>query len=435
MPAEIIPIPGSPLRSSLGSVIRVGNQAHRRLQDLRAEGRLPGEALIVDASVLSSQESFIGALRDSGAEVILDTKIAELSEAGTYKGKVRKTPWAIESRPLKNQDFTLGSHSKLIRDIAQTAVKLGVSGVLSPSRFLRSGLNDPKFLSDIEATTYLREALDREGGNSIAIDYSLILPRAVISERRDVEEKLRPLRDLPIDNLFCRLAEFGYDAGPLVVARTFHGIARIHDLGLPIVLDCVGGFVGLAAMAFGVVGGISQGIGEYQRFSTRHWADETQSSNASSSFGRPTRIPIPGLATSLKPDEFQKIAAIHAGRRLIACGDRDCCPQGLASMLKNHRAHIAKQQALEIEKLANVPDARRAMHFVNTTMQDAERKARDLAKLKTGDDTLDRKLARSNQHTERMSRAYEILAGELKLAVRSPIRVKTSMNRIKSNGT
>ena len=81
-------------------------------------------------------ESFFGALRDSGADVMLDTRVDELSDEHRFRGKVDKTPWASKSRPLSAQDSELGSKSPVLGEIADFAVRLGVSAVLSPSHFL-----------------------------------------------------------------------------------------------------------------------------------------------------------------------------------------------------------------------------------------------------------------------------------------------------------
>ena len=59
----IIQLPCAVLPPSIDYVIRIGNLAHGRLQDLRAKPRLTDQAHTV---VASNHESFIGTLRDIG---------------------------------------------------------------------------------------------------------------------------------------------------------------------------------------------------------------------------------------------------------------------------------------------------------------------------------------------------------------------------------
>src|ERR1700683_1376017 len=61
------------LRRPLGHAIRTGESSYRQLEHLYAEGRLPSETVIVDASKARFQREFIRSLREHGSDIILDT--------------------------------------------------------------------------------------------------------------------------------------------------------------------------------------------------------------------------------------------------------------------------------------------------------------------------------------------------------------------------
>ncbi len=233
MTAELIQWPGPAVCTPVGHVIRTGDWAHRRLEDLHAEGGLPARAVIVDGSVADGQAAFVRALRDSGADVILDTKVAELSAVGKCRGASMRAPWSGGGKPLEAADFKPGANAALFSGIARCAVRLGVSAVLAPSHFLREGASDPWLTIDLESVEALREALDREGGHAIAVDYALIVPRARLPDADEGAGGFEVLRGLPVENLFLRLSGFGADSGPFTVQRAFQGIVRLHELGMP----------------------------------------------------------------------------------------------------------------------------------------------------------------------------------------------------------
>lgn len=176
MSATIIELPHqTALRTPIGHVIRTGESSYRQLEHLYAEGRLPAGAVIVDASKAQYQREFIRSLRDSASDIILDTKAAELSEIGKFRGAAKGAPWALteEDRPLAAADFEAGSNTDLYGKIARHAVELGVTAVMAPTHFLRHGADDPWLTVDRATVRLLRMALDREGGSAIAIDYPL----------------------------------------------------------------------------------------------------------------------------------------------------------------------------------------------------------------------------------------------------------------------
>ena len=436
MSATIIPL-GPRLHTPIGHAIRTGEMSHRQYEHLHAEGRLPAKHVIVDASRARFQKEFIRALRDTGADVILDTKAAELSEIGRFRGMAKGAPWAAteEDRPLKPEDFqpSVTANIDLFGQMARMAVELEVASVMAPAHFLRNGANDPWLAIDRAGVTHLRSALDREGGAAIAIDYPLILPHTRLQDGPDRARLMQALEGLPFDNLVLRLSGFGSNAMPLTVKRTLIAIKALHDLGRPVLLDHVGGLVGLSALAFGIVSGIAHGIGERDRFDARGWHRHPKEREEGASFGRPVYVPLPGLDKAFRLKDLKAIASATGGRRLIACLDRECCPHGLESMLQNPRAHIARQQFAMIDRLGSVPDTRRIDHFLDIDLRGAERTARDLTRLNTGDEKLNGALVEGRKRIDRLAGMYETLA-ERERGMPLPMRRRNASGAASGHG-
>ena len=72
--AQILPFPNPPagLAAPIACFIRVG-EAHRKFADLHAAGRLPARRAVIEASRFRRQRELVTALREAGAEIVLDT--------------------------------------------------------------------------------------------------------------------------------------------------------------------------------------------------------------------------------------------------------------------------------------------------------------------------------------------------------------------------
>ena len=171
-------LPSGAVRTPIGHAIRTGEGAYRKLEELHAEGRLPARAVIVDASKARFQKEFIRSLRATGADVMLDPKVAELSEVGKFSGSAKETPWAVSdnTRPLEPEDFEARARVDLFGKIARMAAELDVTSVMAPTHLLRPGVDNLWLPIDCQSVDLLRDALDREAGRHVAIDYPLILP-------------------------------------------------------------------------------------------------------------------------------------------------------------------------------------------------------------------------------------------------------------------
>jgi hypothetical protein len=387
MPAQILPFPvastPSGAASPLAFFMRIG-EAHKKLADLHAAKELPAQRAVVDASRLRYQRELVRALRDEGAEVVLDTEAAELASRAKYRGHSRLAPWAVEGSvaPLGPDAFKKGAPVDIVGQMARFAVENSFSVVLSPAHYLGDPDVKDWLTVDRDVCVRLREALDREGGRDIGIDYPLIVPHTDLADAGTRGHLAQQLADLPIENVWIRASGMGSDAGPLTLKRYLSGIGGLHNLGKPIIADHIGGLVGLAAMAFGVVSGVAHGVGERERFDARAWHKPTPERDPDDPFGRAVRVWLPGLNKSLTRAELELLAKARNGRRLVSCGDRSCCPHGLDDMMADPRRHAARQSFKQIDQLQAIPDLRRQHYFLNGPMQEADRSARQLRQLR-----------------------------------------------------
>lgn len=386
MAALILPFPKPTVAptSSIGAYVWLG-EAHRKLADLHAANHFRAKRIVVEASRIRHQRELISAVRDAGGEVVLDPEVAELAAAGRFNGKARRAPWALPEGEgtLGPDHFLAGAKTDVIGQIARLAVAEGVTAVLAPTHHL----GDPAYANwlsvDAMSTLALRQALDREGGTSIAIDYALIIPGPMLNDAARRGSVMAALTDLPFDNLWVRTAGFGADAGPLQMLRFFTALSGLHNLGKPIIADHVGGLPALAALAFGVASGIALGVGERERLATPDWHKVPEPrSEDDVMFRRSVRVAVPGLGRSLTRAELDVLASAKNGRRVCGCADRACCSHGYQSMISDPRGHAARQLFRALEGLEAVPDLRRETFFIDGPLRMADIKAREVKALR-----------------------------------------------------
>ncbi len=254
-----------PDRKPLGHYIRIGSTGHNLLEEGLAGNRIYIERAVFDAAVVRSQAGLRDALRNAGAELILDTNIAELSSIGRYEGVARNCPWAVAGRPLAAPDFDGPSGNERFLKIAQCAVENKFRTILAPTHLLM-GPGDPNFALDVRICRELRSVLDASGGEEISIDYPLLISMTSLRDARERAAYIAALRSLPFENLWLRIGSFGASATPTGVRRYIEAAHDFLELERPLLGDNIAGLNALAALAFGAVGGIVHGIGIGETF-------------------------------------------------------------------------------------------------------------------------------------------------------------------------
>lgn len=404
MDTKILPFPlPQSVRSPIGHFIRIG-EAHKKLADLHASGRLPATRVVVEASRFRHQKELISELQGDGAEIVLDTEVAELAALGKISSHSRQAPWAAIAQGglLGPEFFSVDSAHDVIGRIARFAVENHVNAVLAPTHHLEDPKCSDWLQIDIRACSALRDALDREGGKHIALDYPVIVSNVRLNEGAFRGEFLEMIADAPVRQIWVRASGLGTDAGPLTLKRYISSMAALHNLGKPVIADQLGGLPGLAAVAFGAISGFAHGIGERERFFSGDWFRAPLPRKDDDGFGRPARIIVPGLGKSFTRNELELLAAAKGAHRLVVCGDRHCCPHGLRDMLDDPRRHAAYQVFESINSMENVPPLSREHYFLNGPMVNATRLARDIKNLKISGSEAEKRRIDSGKLAQRL---------------------------------
>lgn len=362
--------------------LRVGETHYGQIASLYAEGRVPLQRAIFDASRLRHQLDFLKTLRDNGVELTLDPKTAELAALTRFEGRASGAPWSDGTLHLANQ-FDEVRCRKLAGEIAREAVEKQFDRVFSPTHFLKEGVLDQWFRIDMRLCQLLRDALDQEGGAHIAVDYVVIIEQLKLRDEAVRAALISQLAPLPFENIIFRISHFGSDATAMGIRTLITLLERFHNFGHPVVIDHVGGLVGRALLAFGVAGGISHGLDEHLRFDATPWnrpVREPESDEEGRQGGAAKRVSIPLFDRTFTVPELTALARAKNGR-LVVCQDPNCC-RSLGDMIANSKRHSITQEARAMEALNKTPDLMRTQHFLDVELAEVDRFGRQVKELK-----------------------------------------------------
>jgi hypothetical protein len=367
--------------SEIGSFLRVGHTGHRKLESLIAASRLRFRRFVFDAAHIEQQHDLLKTLQLAGSEIVLDPNVAEMATAGRFGSSVSHLPWGNPDRPWQPGDFGRTRNLDTARAIAEFAVRNGVDVVLAPAHCIESVPSD-WIAVDARLCEELRHELDRMGGKRIAIDCQVITTNTLLKDAAARDTFAAAARDLPAENLWIRASGFGATATG-AASRAFIESARgFHDIGKPIVADYAGGLAGLAAVAFGGVGGLSHGMIQKEAFQIGAWKRPTKGG------GVTKRVYVPELDRYLKEDQISALFAIRGTRSRFGCNDAACCAHGSEDMIENPHRHFIIQRSQQIKALSEIPEARRAEHFLLHDLDRSVRSARLASRLKFNDESL-----------------------------------------------
>jgi hypothetical protein len=382
---------------------------------------------VFDACHIGEQRELVKALKASGSEVILDPNFAEMATLGRFRSATSKLPWANAERPWQPADFGSGRNVDTAKLIADFAMTQGANVVLAPTHLIDQ-ISDPWRIIDFHMCEELRDALDRLGGTDVAIDYQLIFPSALLRDAQSRQALIADVGDLPIHNVWLRTSGFGATATGAGARHFIEAVRWLHKINRPLVADLVGGFAGLAVLAFGAAGGISHGIGQKESFRVNVWK---RPPNGGGSFVE--RIYVAELDRHFKEDELNAIFGAKGGRSRFGCNDTNCCPQGVEDMVENAHAHFISQRSRQIDDLSKVPEARRGDHFLLRHLDPAIRSARHGARLKIEDPRVVRAIKDANSRLVRLRDALGDLHAKEGVVTRSlPLAFRGGMQSIRA---
>ncbi len=383
--------------------LRVGFREHVLADRMRTEGRLSQFGLVFEACNVPAQKELMREVAADGHELILDTNVAEQSAPGRYSGSVSRTPWAKADRPLGPEDCRPVSNvGGITEPIARFAVENGFHSVLSPSHYL--GGDQARWLEiDLRNCEALRVALDAAGGAGIRIYHELILSNAQLKDTGFVTKVVEQLRSLPLEALWLRISGFGGDATGAGVDKAAQAILRFHGLGIPIVMDRVGGLPAYALTSFGVASGYANGLKGKDRFDTSGWLKSTGRGGG----GNETSVFISGLDRRVTRSELKELFDHSTtARSIFGCRDTSCCGS-VESMLREPEAHHLTEQRKTLTDLSAIPELLRGEQFLDKNLGAERKKAERSLKLKNASDDFRKLSGKAATRLARMEKALE----------------------------
>lgn len=349
-------------RSELGFFVRVGHNDHRSLLNLLASGESGMFGLVISAQHAGRHLELITDARDRGFDVILDPKTQEMATPGANSDSLASLPWGNDEFH-RVYDFQGDAGRAAVEKIVEFAVERQFTQLIGPTHLIANP-NDLWLRTDVTAMGWARDFI-ASAGVQMPLIYSLAIPIAVLRNRTLRQALMPAVADIPCDAIWLKVENFGDDASGDKTVAYLEACRDFHAAGIPVVADHVGGLPGLAALAFGAVGGIAHGIAVHQNFKASSWRRAPQDN--SSSFAPPAkRVYIRQLDTLLKPEVAkQLLQSSPRARGHFACNNQHCCPRGMQDMLSNPGRHALYQRAREIEEIAAMPQQVRVQGYLD----------------------------------------------------------------------
>ncbi len=411
-----------PPSNPVGQFVRIGHTGHRALESLYIANRVKIDHAVFDANHIKRQEDLRHTLFDGGAEIILDTKSAELVYVTGLSSSIKELPWADLGRKHWVGDWEGSNGLRRAEQIAEFTIENGVDAALSPSHAIEN-FNSDWLSADIQMVLLLRNALDRSGAKHIRIDYHLTLPVSLLRNQNEILSVVEKIADMPVGNLWFRISNFGMHASVTAIKRLIDLVWKLQDFRIPIVVDHVGGLSGISLAAYGAVGGVCHGIAEKENFNVSTWRKDQSNNNG----GTKRRIYLPQLDLYLQKDKAEILLKGRSMKSLAVCNDPGCC-RGIDEMMKHSKTHALNQSRRQIENLNNQPELKRADYLLNDVLQNTGRTLRKAIRVKFDDDSVTKKL---QERSNRVDSLHSMLSSLYASSDLIPI-AKTPKNKIRS---
>ncbi|TKC89723.1 hypothetical protein FAZ69_12470 [Trinickia terrae] len=412
-----------PASQPLGLYFRAGQNDHAPLSQLLAQGQRSYYGVVVEAKRAERHRELLKEAERGRLECILDPCTQASATIGGFSEKLGALPWGV-GRPHAVDDFQGASRIELMSRLADFAVEHGFSQVLAPTHYVR-GVEDPWFSADISALSDLRGALDRAGGRTIEINYSLCLPYATFRDEALRAQLVHELEGAPVQSLWLRVDGCGADSTPTAVKNYVAACGDFNELGLPIVADQVGGLPGLSLLAFSAVGGLSTGLAAGERFNASHW----HRPRLGKAYMKHAGVYIPALDLLLDRKDAEALFERNPRiKGLFGCRDHDCCLRGITDMLQTPARHFAIQRIKQVAELSQYVESLRPQVFLDRFVRPTTDYALQMSKATGLNESLQKRLAAHRQRLDalRITLGKIIESGDLAVHAQIP---KTRMMR------
>lgn len=363
MTSNVIPLPRpKSLRTSsgaLGFYVRVGHNDHCELLHLLTSGERGIFGFVIGANNIERHRELITEARRRDIDVILDPKTQQMAFPHAMTESLSSLPWGLE-RHHNVADFDSAEGERRAAQVVEFAAMHGFTQILAPSHFLSSAA-DPWLQRDIAALNWTAERIAESGGD-IGLIYSLALPIKTLRLPAERQALIAAIAHARFDAIWLKAEHFGDHATGEKAAAYIDACREFHVRGVPVIGDSVGGLPGLAALAFGALGGIAHGVTVQQNFNTSHWRQPRGPHGGGTSW----RVYVPQLGMLLKPLLAERLlGASPRVKSICGCRDTHCCPHGVQDMVKRPARHAIYQRAREVERLSAAPQNLRAEQYLN----------------------------------------------------------------------
>jgi hypothetical protein len=396
-------VPLHPPQPLLAGYLRVGHDGHRRLPHMLNVGRLKYKRFVFEAAYIESQTDLLKALQAVGCEIVLDTNFSEMFFEGKQGTAVTKNlQRANHDRPWQLADFKLPRNFDVARQIAEFAAKHSINAIIAPSHVIEPANIDTSSFDRVICES-LRTELDKLGQQGIKLDFQLSLAAGVLGDQVSRQSLIGGLSELPIDNLWLRIENFGATSTGVAIQKVVNFGKDFHECEKPVIVDYAGGLAGLAMLSFGTAGGLCHGIGMKEKFDLSHWK------NKPTGGGGNNYVYVAELDKKFKPNQLKLFLDARGSKSKFSCNDQECCVHA-NDMTDRHDEHFITQRSKQLQDLAKFPADKRTEHFLLNHVGAAVRMGELSAKLKIEDEALKKALKENKKRLQRMQEALMTVA-------------------------
>ncbi|MFO1349898.1 MAG: hypothetical protein U1F68_04145 [Gammaproteobacteria bacterium] len=352
----------------LGLYIRAGRVDHKDLQSFITTGSPVFTGVVFEAKRVQHQKELLTLVLEKGLDAVLDPQTQAMATAGGYAAGMDSLPWSNKRQQTLGDLETSFQQRQMADQIAQFVVQHSFTQVLSPTHLIL-GPDDPWLSIDVSTVIALRSALEKNGAKHVQLHYSLAVSYEAFRTAEKRAAILDQIRRTPIDGLWLNVDGCGSDSSPTAITRYGDAAVNFQELGVPIIADHAGGFMGLALLAFGTVGGLAHGVTLGERFHSAGWRKKSESKP----FSPTTRVYIPAIDIMLPRMEAEKFFESGGGkaRTAFGCRDTNCCPRGITDMLQAPARHFLYQRARQVVSLGQIPASIRPTAFLEEYLRPA----------------------------------------------------------------
>lgn len=337
-------------------------------------GRVPMDALVLDATSAASRPSFRDSCEAAGLPLMIDPLthlFQDEQEPGkgwsalSYAGAVKAHPDEFDSA---------GVQDELIERVLTFQLDHGATTLIAPYFHARS-LKDPWFRIQLSINRRTAAFVRSEGVHvPIAglLAGSLRAFGPVPSWAEGVDAFMASFDGVDLRHVLLALSTSAAPSGD-TEDRLGTYLATIGHVAnrVPVIAWRQGQY-GLAAVAAGAVGYQTGPASDERCDLPGHARNRRPKPGPAASGGPQKRVYLGALGRSVSAKAAEALLSNGSTRGGLTCADAGCCPDGATSMLSNWRQHAIRARARELEELASMPDA---SWRLNQVARQAERAA------------------------------------------------------------